>query len=110
MAVAARLCIPGLPAVAQTLTADPDPRSTPASASPSTAALRPAADMIIEGVIVDGGVECPLLQMRSGRAVTLSGFQNASLPIGTRLRLRGILMKRSTCRQGISFETIQRLE
>lgn len=79
------------------------------TSGPASGELPSGRILVVQGVVIEGGIECPLLQTEGGRALTLQGFQPHPPP-GTRLRLRGTVLSKSFCRQGVSFETIERLE
>lgn len=55
---------------------------------------------IIQGVLVDGGVVCPLFRLASGEQVPLMGVTMAAFPVGTSLSLEGVFIKTSPCMQG----------
>lgn len=59
-----------------------------------------ARPQIIQGVLVDGGVVCPLFRLTSGEQVPLMGVAMAAFPVGTSLSLEGIFIKTSPCMQG----------
>jgi len=61
----------------------------------------------LSGVIIAGGVVCPLLQTDSGEIYALSGAVPARPEPGTQLRLRGYEAKLSICQQGREFRVTQ---
>ena len=54
----------------------------------------------IKGVLVEGGIVCPLLKLGSGDLVPLLGAGLAEYPIGTSLEIKGTYVQRSPCQQG----------
>ncbi len=58
--------------------------------------------LMIEGVYVGPGVECPLFELDNGRQVTLSG-QVPELESGARFKLTGRWARISNCMQGATF-------
>lgn len=63
----------------------------------------------ISGVVVGGGVLCPLLQLEDGRQFTLNGLRKIP-EVGTRLTLRGVPVRMSTCQQGLAFRVVEIVE
>lgn len=55
---------------------------------------------LVRGVLVAGGVICPLLQLVSGERVPLMGLGMDDHPPGTELTLEGHFVERSPCQQG----------
>ena len=63
-----------------------------------------AGDMVISGVVIEGGVECPLFQTDGGERFTLMGAGGPrQFEPGTRLRIKGLPAAASTCMQGNSL-------
>jgi hypothetical protein len=59
-----------------------------------------AESITVQGVLTEGGVVCPLLKSDSGELIPLMGVRKNEYPIGTRLDLQGVFVKRSPCQQG----------
>lgn len=54
----------------------------------------------VHGVIVDGGVVCPLLLADDGTRLALQGVVKNWYPVGTKLLLEGHFVRVSKCMQG----------
>jgi hypothetical protein len=59
-----------------------------------------ADDTRLQGVIVNGGVTCPLIRTSSGQTMSLEGLPSALNAPGTRVRLTGQMVQYSRCMQG----------
>ncbi len=68
-----------------------------------------AGDLPVEGVIVDGGVVCPLLQTREGLQIALQGVARDRYPAGTQLKVEGRLVRNSMCMQGARTLLVNRI-
>ena len=57
----------------------------------------------ISGIVVDGGIVCPLLKLADGRVYALQGAARADAPVGLAITVSGMLIAMSTCQQGDAF-------
>ena len=80
-------------------------RSLQMGASRSAAVGREVTS--VSGVVVAGGVECPLLRLPSGEQVALEGVSRSDAPIGAALTVRGFPIEFSTCQQGKPFQVLE---
>ena len=64
----------------------------------------------VSGVIVAGGVECPLLRLDSGERFALQGLRTTDAPVGARVTVRGLPVRMSTCQQGPAFQVIEHVK
>jgi hypothetical protein len=60
-------------------------------------------ERVIQGIIAPRGINCPRIKLEDGRIASLMGV-SPSLAPGTKLRLEGQWVKRSTCQQGPTFQ------
>lgn len=90
---------------------------TLASAAPTRAIYLPVsrddaggtnARMIRTGIIIAGGIECPLAALDDGRVYALSGAGpiTSQLKPGTRIKLEGVPVGVSVCMQGQTLHVI----
>ena len=95
--------------IAATAPTAPDAIALPGAtinwAIPSTI---PATDQdpgteVISGILVPGGVECPLFRMDSGTDITQQGLPRSLMVIGSRLRIAGRWARKPFCQQGRTF-------
>lgn len=71
---------------------------------PPMANSEAAGERIISGVVIKGGVECPLFQTDGGEKFTLMGVGGSGrFEPGARLRITGRPAAVSTCMQGKSL-------
>jgi hypothetical protein len=63
----------------------------------------------VKGVLVDGGIVCPLLKLATGELVPLMGIGMTDYPFGTRLEIKGTLIQHSPCQQGSQTLRIDRV-
>jgi hypothetical protein len=63
----------------------------------------------VSGVVVPGGIVCPLLRLPDGETVPLAGVAPDTFPQGTRLSLEGAFVLRSTCQQGQRTFAVERV-
>jgi hypothetical protein len=69
-----------------------------------------AEQIRIHGMVIDGGIVCPLLTTESGDRFPLMGIRKNEYPTGTWLDLTGKFIRFSTCQQGeraFSVETVK---
>lgn len=70
-------------------------------------ALASEAEML-SGVVIAGGITCPILKLDSGDAVSLAGITPRTAPVGTTLRVSGTFIRYSNCQQaGRTFRVEQ---
>lgn len=69
----------------------------------------PAPDTVVDGVIVDGGVVCPLLQTKDGLQISLQGVARDRFPAGTCLNIEGRFVRVSKCMQGARTLWVRRI-
>ncbi len=58
------------------------------------------AEQSIRGVIMSGGITCPMILDRSGRKIALLGLPSTLNVPGTHVRLTGQFIENSMCMQG----------
>ena len=63
----------------------------------------------VSGVVVPGGIVCPLLRKADGEVVPLAGVTPDAFAEGTRLSLEGSFVPRSTCQQGQRTFAVERV-
>lgn len=68
-----------------------------------------AETITVQGVLAEGGVVCPLLKSSTGELIPLMGVRMNEYPIGTRLELVGVFVKRSPCQQGKQTLRVERV-
>jgi hypothetical protein len=68
-----------------------------------------AESITVQGVLTEGGIVCPLLKLNTGELIPLMGVRTNEYPIGTRLELQGVFVKRSPCQQGKQTLRVQRV-
>ena len=56
--------------------------------------------MTTKGVLVDGGIVCPLLKLATGELIPMMGIGMTEYPTGTSLHVEGTLVQQSPCQQG----------
>nr|WP_306263871.1 hypothetical protein [Pararhizobium sp. IMCC3301] len=54
---------------------------------------------ILSGMVVPGGITCPILKTQDGKTVSLMGIRPADAPIGKDFDFSGTFVARSTCQQ-----------
>lgn len=64
----------------------------------------------VEGVVIEGGIVCPLIRLKDGRVFSLQGIGQADAPVGRQLRLAGMEVQMSTCQQGRTFHVSKVLD
>jgi hypothetical protein len=57
----------------------------------------------INGTIAPRGINCPRIKLEDGKLASLMGVSSSLTP-GTKVRLEGQWVKRSTCQQGPTFQ------
>ena len=57
----------------------------------------------LQGMFIEGGVECPLFRVDDGRVFSLSGIDLNLVKIGAKATLWGQEQMFSTCQQGPNF-------
>jgi hypothetical protein len=62
---------------------------------------------VISGIVVAGGVECPLLQLEDGQRFALQGLASSRVAPGAALTVRGFPIRVSTCQQGPAFQVLE---
>ena len=65
--------------------------------APSTALS--ASSEMLSGVVIEGGIICPLLKLESGETVSLIGVTSQHAPVGNTLNARGNFIRYSNCQQ-----------
>ena len=68
-----------------------------------------AGNITVRGVVAEGGIVCPLLKSSAGELIPLMGMRLNEYPIGTRLDLEGVFVKRSPCQQGKQTLRVERV-
>lgn len=68
-----------------------------------------AGNTTVQGVLTEGGIVCPLLKSSAGELIPLMGVRMNEYPIGTRLDLEGVFVKRSPCQQGKQTLRVERV-
>lgn len=64
----------------------------------------------VSGIIVAGGVECPLLRLDGGEQLALQGLRMQDAPVGARVTVRGLRIRMSTCQQGQAFQVLEHVK
>ena len=59
----------------------------------------PNEAVVIRGHVINGGVNCALIQTDEGEVLALAGLNYKRFPVGTQLKIEGLRIKRSTCQQ-----------
>jgi hypothetical protein len=54
---------------------------------------------MLSGVVIAGGITCPLLKLQSGETVSLMGVTSQHAPVGHRLNATGDFIRYSNCQQ-----------
>ena len=70
----------------------------------------PEGRVDVSGLIVEGGVECPILQAADGQNYALQGVTPGETPVGTKVRVRGTFVELSTCQQGQAIRVDEIIE
>jgi hypothetical protein len=60
----------------------------------------PPETITATGVLVDGGIVCPLLKLTTGELLPLMGIGMTEYASGTSLEIEGALVQHSPCQQG----------
>lgn len=60
----------------------------------------PADPVQVEGMLVEGGIVCPLLRSAEGELLPLTGIGINDYPPSTRLTVSGVFVRVSPCMQG----------
>jgi hypothetical protein len=63
----------------------------------------------VTGVLVEGGIVCPLLELDTGERVPLMGAGVRDYAAGTRLEIKGVYVQRSPCQQGRRTLRVERI-
>lgn len=63
----------------------------------------------VTGVLVEGGVVCPLLKLDTGERVPLMGAGVREYAAGTSLEVIGVYVQRSPCQQGTRTLRVERI-
>lgn len=53
----------------------------------------------LSGVVIAGGITCPMLKLQTGESVSLMGVSKQKAPAGQTLTATGIFVRHSTCQQ-----------
>lgn len=62
-------------------------------------AARAASSEMLSGVVIEGGIVCPMLKLESGETVSLTGVTSQHAPVGNTLNARGNFIRYSNCQQ-----------
>lgn len=65
----------------------------------SKLAAEPNEATVIKGQLIDGGANCALIRTDDGEILAIPGLSYRQFPVGTKLEIEGLRIKRSTCQQ-----------
>jgi hypothetical protein len=68
--------------------------------SPFSGSVAGAETSKLTGILVEGGVVCPLVRSASGQTISLVGLPRDTRVIGRRVELTGSYLRESQCQQG----------
>ncbi len=54
---------------------------------------------MLSGVVISGGINCPMLKLDSGETVSLMGVTPQNAPVGSTFSGSGVFVRHSTCQQ-----------
>lgn len=63
----------------------------------------------VTGVLVEGGIVCPLMELDTGERVPLMGAGVRDYAAGTSLEIKGVYVQRSPCQQGRRTLRVERI-
>lgn len=55
----------------------------------------------LSGVVIEGGITCPMLKLGTGETISLMGVAAQKLPVGQTFSASGMFVRYSTCQQAV---------